>query len=397
MITLDYVVVKYTPDGDAQGGATGGLESLGTPSAGTISTGGGVLELSRIEASPQEAAVVERDMQATVVPVMPLELVEPMERADAAAEGEVTWGVEAVGAVDSPFDGSGITVAVLDTGIDADHPAFKAMTIEQRDFTGSGNGDVHGHGTHCAGTIFGQDVDGMRIGVARGIERALIGKVLGGAGGGTPALLDAMTWALNSGAQVISMSLGIDFPKMVDTLQQQGMPIRAATSLALSAYRDNVRLFDTVAALAKHTSPFGTGAVIVAASGNESRRQTPVGEPYVIDKAPPSTAEGIVSVGALASVSGGFEVASFSNTHPNLAAPGVDVISAKPGGGLVKMSGTSMATPHVAGVAALWAQKLLAGNRLTPDLLFAKLVGETKEIPIEFVDAGTGLVQAPTG
>jgi subtilisin family serine protease len=73
------------------------------------------------------------------------------------------WGVRAIRADMSPYSGEGVIVAVLDTGIDAAHPAFAGMELVQRDFTGAGNGDVHGHGTHCAGTIFGRDVDGLRV------------------------------------------------------------------------------------------------------------------------------------------------------------------------------------------------------------------------------------------
>ena len=67
--------------------------------------------------------------------------------------------------------------------------------------TGEGNGDTHGHGTHCAGTIFGGTVGGVRIGIAPGIDRAFIGKVLdGGGGGSTDQILDGIMWAARSGA-----------------------------------------------------------------------------------------------------------------------------------------------------------------------------------------------------
>ena len=64
----------------------------------------------------------------------------------------------------SPFDGSGVVPAVLDTGIDADHPAFVEVNLLIEDFTNSGPKDAVGHGTHCAGTIFGRDVDGFALG-----------------------------------------------------------------------------------------------------------------------------------------------------------------------------------------------------------------------------------------
>ncbi|UUZ52799.1 S8 family serine peptidase [Massilia sp. H-1] len=89
----------------------------------------------------------------------------------------------------------------------------------QKDFTGDGNGDGHGHGTHCAGTIFGRAVNGIRIGVAPGVTRALIGKVLDSDGGGSSDnIVEAMLWAVEQGAHVISMSIGMDFGGYVKQL-----------------------------------------------------------------------------------------------------------------------------------------------------------------------------------
>jgi subtilisin family serine protease len=98
-------------------------------------------------------------------------------------DGELPWGIKAVGAAASRFSGAAVCVAVLDTGIERAHPAFAGVNITEKDFSGVGNGDRNGHGTHCAGTIFGREVDGLRIGVAPGIGAALIGKVLGDDGG----------------------------------------------------------------------------------------------------------------------------------------------------------------------------------------------------------------------
>ena len=390
MINLDYAVIKF----EAEDGPVfrGGFEpSVAAPA-------GGELSVEVVEATPEELHEIHADDTVQVTaPIMPLLLVEP-EESDAEPSGEgSTWGITAVGAESSPFDGNGVTVAVLDTGIDASHPAFADVELIQKDFTGEGDGDGNGHGTHCAGTVFGADTDGMRIGVARSVDRALIGKVLGGQGGSTESILDAVTWAVAEGAQVISMSLGIDFPGMVENLRDRGVASRAATSMALSAYRDNVRAFDTIADLARRAGPFGRGALIIAATGNESRRQPRGDTPdtYVVDAAPPSTAEGILSVGAVASSDGVFEIAPFSNANPNLSGPGVDVISAAVGGGLRALSGTSMATPHVAGVAALWAQKLQGDEALTVENLSANLVGRVHKTGLAFPEAGGGLAFAP--
>jgi len=101
---------------------------------------------------------------AAIARVMPTRLIKPVE-VTAAAAGPA-WGISAVGAGTTTRTGAGVVVSVLDTGIDANHAAFQGVELVQQDFSGSGNGDVQGHGTHCAGTIFGRDVDGTRIGIA---------------------------------------------------------------------------------------------------------------------------------------------------------------------------------------------------------------------------------------
>ncbi len=173
---------------------------------------------------------------------MPLQLIEPVAAAGEPAEPEhihdATWGVFATGALRSPYVGHGVTVAVLDTGIDADHEAFGGVELIQRDFTGEGDGDRHGHGTHVAGTIFGQTVGGLRYGVAPGVRRALIGKVIGGQHPATTQdLVAAVQWAVDGGAQIINMSLGFNFPRLVNQLVNQGFPVELATSQALAQYR----------------------------------------------------------------------------------------------------------------------------------------------------------------
>jgi subtilisin family serine protease len=332
-----------------------------------------------------------------LAPIMPVMLVEPLEAAESAAagQGDAAWGVKAVRALDSPFAGDGVSVAVLDTGIDNSHEAFKGKTIVQRDFTNEGDGDFNGHGTHCAGTVFGGSVGGFRIGVAPGISKAIVGKVLDRNGrGSSEQILAGVQWATAEGANVISMSIGLDFPGLVRRLTDAGMAIEPATSRALAAYRENVRLFDTLAALVKAQAMF-TKTLIVAAAGNESKRPK-----YVIVTAPPAAADGIIAVGALEQSATALQIAPFSNGAPDLAAPGVAVPSAKVGGGLRSLSGTSMATPHVAGVAALWFQKVASVN---PHFQLAQIESDllgSAELSViapgqELADVGAGLVQAP--
>lgn len=358
-------------------------------------------ETMTVEVEPltePERADLRRDPRVhAIAPSMPMKLIEPVDQQPAApAASGATWGVAAVLATSSPFDGDGITVAVLDTGIDPTHPAFQGTNIVQRNFTSGGANDDHGHGTHCAGTIFGRDVNGLRIGIAPNIRRALIGKVLGPGGGSSATLANAIQWAISEGAHVVSMSLGIDFPGFVDFLvNEQGLNINPATSIALEQYRANVNLFTTLAAAVEAQGAFGQGAVIVAASGNESDRPN-----FEIAVAPPAAGTGVIAVGALQEGTNGFSVASFSNNQVDMSAPGVGVVSAKLGGGLVGMSGTSMATPHVAGVAALWAQKLrdetggVEGRTLLAQLV-AKAVTAPLAAGFEEDDIGTGIVQAP--
>jgi subtilisin family serine protease len=332
-----------------------------------------------------------------VVPSMPLQLITPVAAGD-ADDDATAWGVTAVGAADTPFTGAGVRVAVLDTGIDAGHPAFAGVTLTQKDFTGEGDGDQNSHGTHCAGTVFGRDVDGTRIGVAPGVTDVLIGKVLTKHGVGSTANLAAgIHWAVTNGANIISVSIGLDFTEYVRKLvEEQDVPIAAATSLALSAYRETIRMFDALSQMVRsEVGQFGN-AIVVAAAGNESERPR-----YTIDCSPPAAAEGFVSVGALQERDGGtLKVASFSNTSPRVAGPGVQILSAQAGGGLSLKSGTSMATPHVAGIAALWLESLRADNpEVSMRTLDARLIGKASldRIPdsIDRRDSGSGLVQAP--
>lgn len=350
-----------------------------------------VLGKSEIEKITKDPSV------SGIAPSIPTVLVEPFESESTEESSTVAWGIEAVNASNSAFSGKGVKVAVLDTGIDRSHEAFHGVNLIEKNFTDESADDLHGHGTHVAGTIFGRAVDGVRIGVADGVETALIGKVLGQNGGSTKSTYEAITWAAKQGASIISMSLGMDFPGYVQKLVEAGFPVDLATSKALEGYRANLNLYSKLSSLLEVQGSFINSSLLVAAAGNESKREVHVD--YEIMVAPPAASNGVLSVGALAKTSNGLTVADFSNTGPRVSGPGVNVQSAKLGGGRIAFSGTSMATPHVAGVCALWAEKLKGEGRLNYRELVARVEGTTTWDSIapgqSGSDVGSGLVQAP--
>lgn len=344
------------------------------------------------ELTEVKAAAFRTRPEVRIARAMPVTLVRPVPQRSPVSQAKAGWGVSALGADDDcPYDGDGVVISVLDTGINAEHPSFNGMEILAKDFTGTGLQDRDGHGTHCAATIFGRSVDGIRIGVAPGIRNALIAKVIGGDGAdGTARVCQAIHWSLTNGAHIISMSLGFDFASHTKNLLASGFPDQIAYARALEDYRDTVRVFDSLSAYIG--AQRSGGALVVAAAGNESLRH--IDRTFSVGVAPPANAPGLISVGALARDG---TVAGFSNHGVTLCAPGVEIVSADVTGGLISMSGTSMAAPHVSGLAALWVQHLLErGVPWSAERLRNELVRSCSDVnqPAQLV--GMGMPRAPS-
>jgi subtilisin family serine protease len=268
--------------------------------------------------------------------------------------------------------GRGATVAVLDTGIDLAHPDLSKRLRENgraASFVpGESAHDGHGHGTHCAGVVGGPrcSSSGTRYGVAPEV-RLLVGKVLSDLGTGfTDWILEGIDWAAANGARVISLSC----------LSNR------------SAGEPHSVVYERVAESLLMSSP---GTLLLAPAGNASARPwhtQPVDNPAACP-----------SLVAVAAVRRGRQVASFSGRQMdetgevNLSAPGVNVHSAWTGGGFRSLSGTSMAVPHVAGVAALYLEE-----RPTLSALELRRALESRARPLgDSRDYGRGLVQAGQG
>ncbi|WP_158842683.1 S8 family serine peptidase [Saccharothrix deserti] len=291
--------------------------------------------------------------------------------APAVDESVFTWGLQAVGANLSKSTGKGVRVAVLDTGFTVAHPDFAGRVVMTQSFiTGESVDDAHGHGTHCIGSAAGPRQaasGGPGYGVAYEAE-IYAGKVLSNKGSGTDSgILAGIEWAIANGCAVISMSLGA--------------AVRAGTP--------HSQIFEQAA-----TRAMGKGSLIVAAAGNESDRPgklAPVGHP--------ANCPSILSVGAV-DVQRAIAFFSCGTVDTigqiDLVGPGVDIYSSwnKEDGGLgmhKRIQGTSMATPHVAGIAALIAEKY--GSRGWE--LWARLSQSARRLGLPSTDVGAGLVQAP--
>lgn len=283
--------------------------------------------------------------------------------------------IGAPAAWDAGLTGAGVRVAVLDTGVDQTHPDLAGQEVAEQNFTTSPDAvDNYGHGTHVASILAGTGAKsgGKYRGIASGAD-ILDGKVLDDYGYGTDSeIIAGMQWAAGQDADIISMSLGgADTPE-ID-------PIEQAVE-TLSAEQD---------------------VLFVIAAGNGPQGSQPV--------ASPGSAPSALTVGA---VDRDDSLASFSLTgptvgdgavKPDLTAPGVEIVAALHSAGTIAppvedgytaLSGTSMATPHVAGVAALIAQRHpdWTGQRLK-----AALAGSATPTPgLTAFEQGSGRVDVPS-
>ncbi|GHF77411.1 S8 family serine peptidase [Streptomyces filamentosus] len=289
-----------------------------------------------------------------------------------AALAASTAQVKAPEAWSKGFDGSGVKVAVLDTGADLDHPDLQGRVDEAKSFVpGEGVDDGNGHGTHVASTVGGSGAasGGAEKGVAPG-ARLLIGKVLADSGAGADSgVIAGMEWARAQGADVVSMSLGSNDSSGGDD----------PMSLALDALSAD------------------GGPLYVVAAGN-SYSPGSIGAPGAAKSA--LTVAAVDAKDKRADFSSQGPLTGSHGLKPDLSAPGVGVLAAAsqsvPGwsGGMYRsMNGTSMATPHVSGAAAVLKQRHpeWSGQRIKDALMSASHTTNGK--PYE---TGTGRLDVET-
>lgn len=279
------------------------------------------------------------------------------------------WGIERVNAQAAwaKTAGRSVKLVVIDTGIDYTHGDLKARLKGGWNATSKRKSndymDDHGHGTHCAGTAAATDNSGWVVGVAPAVDLYGV-KVLDKDGSGTDDdVIAGMDWAVKNKMGVASMSLGSD--------------------------EGNESLKEAVAAMAKE------GVVLIAAAGNSFAP----GEGKDSSVGYPAAYPGAIAISASCGGKGQYcsgkdAIAEFSSRGPEVdfIAPGVDVLSLGLKGGLDTMSGTSMATPHMAGLAALAiSAKGVRGFEAVGQALRS---AATKLPGLSDSDQGAGLVDA---
>ncbi|MEV6239673.1 S8 family serine peptidase [Lentzea sp. NPDC051838] len=272
--------------------------------------------------------------------------------------------VGAPAAWEAGFDGTGVTVAVLDTGYDQNHPELAGVVSASKDFTPSGIQDDVGHGTHVAATVAGHG--GKYTGVAKGAKLA-IGRVCEFEGCYDSAVVAGMEWAAREvKARVVNMSLGSDQTDGTDPMSVKVNELTAETGALFVIAAGNSGTFRKV------SSPASADAALAVAN---------------------MTKTGVINDGS----SRGPRIGDFA-VKPDLGAPGTDIVAARAKGTLeefavddlhARISGTSMASPHVAGAAAVLVQR---NPSWTAAELKAHLMATVKPVADSPSNVGTGLL-----
>lgn len=272
--------------------------------------------------------------------------------------------VGAPGAWQAGFDGTGVTVAVLDTGYDQKHPELAGVVSVSKDFTPAGIQDNVGHGTHVAATVAGRG--SQYVGVAKGASLA-VGRVCEAEYCFDSAVIAGMEWAARDvKAKVVNMSLGGDQSDGTDPLSLKVNELTAET-----------------------------GALFVIAAGNYGTRRQ-VSGPAAADAA--LAVANMTKQGVLEEWSSRGPRINDHAVKPDIAAPGTDIVAARAENTLwdhavddlhAKLTGTSMATPHVAGAAAVLAQRNPTWKAAE---LKAALMATVKPVADSPTSVGTGLL-----
>jgi subtilisin family serine protease len=259
--------------------------------------------------------------------------------------GKIATKLDQVATYTTSDQKGAVKVAVLDTGIDKNHPAFLNAIVDGKDFVNNDNDpqDDNDHGTHVSGIIAGQLVNDVQVGVATGVKIMPL-KVLNASGEGTTELIvNAITYAINHNADVISMSLGTPTDSMalhdiIKTAHDLGIVIVAAAG-NYSNHWVSGQLEDNTSPPSDRSRPLYTPNTHRTAS---------------LTSYPAAYAE-VLSVGAVEQLPDkSYAIADFSDVGKiDVVAPGVNIYSTAPGSSYQLMSGTSQATPFVAGLAAL--------------------------------------------
>ena len=286
-----------------------------------------------------------------------------------------TWGLQDTGVNRSRFTGSEVKVALLDSGINPSHPAFVSKQLNLRPLRrGEAMVDEHGHGSHCAGILFGDHVGSgqPRFGIAQSavghVARVFRDETLEGECGSPDwSILNALNWAISEGCAVVSMSFG-------------RMP------LCDRAYS---KIYEKVARRA-----LKNGTLLVAAAGNDSdRTEKPIDVQPVHE---PANCPSIMAVGGIdtcgrlhyASNGGGSTAAS----RVDICGPSFSLSAWIEPRRYNHIHGTSVATPFVAGIAALWSEACGVRGKDLWNLVLRKAAPLPKETS---KDVGAGLVMAP--